>query len=446
MAILYEYHNEVIVSQPKALKNYLHTVWQGQYAPFRKDWPDEGDPSSGNPVRKEYQPFLDFDGNEVRARNYVGFIQLNDLHLEIYPKVFKMQRATPGLMLRHLFFWFNYCRKWRFPFVKADLDRLENIELPELIIYLMASKILDTVLSTPISLYQPVEESLQSPKGRINFSRYLSAGFLSGNHHLIDCDYELSLFDNKLNRIIKYCARILLKRTCRIENQQILEELIFILDEVEDQAFHSMELDTIVVNPLFSDYEDVKEICRTVLDQLLYANQQYDLSQWCLLFPMEYIFEDFIAGFLAARFSNTWKIEYQKSNLYLSSDPEVFRMQHDIFLTRRDMPAEKIIVDAKYKLRNGDLKTDKKKGIAQADMYQMVSYAVRRGVNKVLLLYPNQGVSLKEPDRFIVRSGFPGAAEITIVAAEIPFWSIADFDSLPEQLYWALDNILKGFY
>ncbi|HQV55694.1 MAG TPA: restriction endonuclease [Chitinophagaceae bacterium] len=348
-------------------------------------------------------------------------------------------------MLRHLFFWFDYCRKWKFPFTKSKLDSLDDLELPELIIYLMATKMLETVSTSPISLYQPVEESLMSPKGRINFSRYLSSGFINGNHHIIDCDHEPFIFDNSLNRVIKYVSRLLLDKTKYDESRNILQELIFILDDVEDKPCSYNELERIVLNPLFAEYYDIKDICKIVLQQLLYANQQYDLSQWSLLFPMEYIFEDFIAGFLDSKFSKNWKVEYQKSNMNLSSNPEAFQMQHDIFLTSKKDSNKKIIIDTKYKLRDKDFKTDTKKGIAQSDLYQMVSYALRRGCNKVLLLYPNIAEELHQSDAFIIESGFEGKGAISIIAAEVPFWAINDFDSLSIKLENTLQEILKNY-
>lgn len=441
MPLLFEYHNESWVDDPESLKDYLVTIWKDRYSVMHKEL--EEDDYVKN--KKDYQPFLSFDGNIIRAKNYVGFIQSGDFHLEIYPKVFKSQLVSPLLMLKHLFFWFDYCSKWKFPFAKTNLDSLDDIELPELIIHLMASKMLETVSISPISLYQPVEESLYTPKGKISFSRYLSLGFISGNQHIIDCDHEPFVFDNRLNRVIKYTTRLLLNKTKFVENQHLLQELIFILDEVEDQPCSHYDLETIVLNPLFSEYADVIDICKIVLQQSIYANQQYDLSQWSLLFPMEYIFEDFIAGFLKTHFSADWRVEYQKSNLNLSSMPEAFQMQHDIFLTSKKDRRKKILVDTKYKLRENDSREDKKKGINQADMYQMVSYAFRRGCNEVLLIYPNTEKELKDPDTFIIESGFQEDCKIRVVAAEVPFWSSNDFANLSDNLKDTLQKTLLSY-
>jgi 5-methylcytosine-specific restriction enzyme subunit McrC len=444
MATLFEYHNTAHADNPRELKNYLHSIWQEQYASLIQAAEEEPAPDIDLSLHKNYQPFLSFDGTLIRAKNYVGFIQLGDFHLEIYPKVFRDKKVKPSLMLRHLFFWFDYCRKWKFPFTKSNLDSFDDISLPELMIYLMASKMLETISTLPISLYQQVEESLYSPKGRINFSRYLSSGFITGNHHVIDCDHEPFVFDNRLNRAIKYVSRLLLGKTKFSETQNILQELVFILDEVDDRPCSYYDLETVVLNPLFSEYVEIKDICKIVLQQLLYSNQQYDLSQWCLLFPMEYIFEDFVAGFLENKFSSNWIVDYQKSDMNFTSDPEAFQMKHDILLTSRSTK-KKIIVDTKYKVRESNFKEGKKKGILQADMYQVASYAFRRGCNDVLLLYPNINEKLNGEDKFTVLSEFSGGKNINIAAAEVPFWSIDGFNSLTIKLEDFFSKILKKY-
>jgi 5-methylcytosine-specific restriction enzyme subunit McrC len=67
---------------------------------------------------------------------------------------------------------------------------------------------------------------------------------------------------------------------------------------------------------------------------------------------------------------------------------------------------KKIIVDTKYKLRSTNYKDDPKRDIAQVDLYQMTSYAFRRGCTNVFLLYPNLTDSINEPDIFDITSGF----------------------------------------
>lgn len=441
MSLLFEYGSWTTISKPDDLRVFLREIYDARL--FNETVDDLGEEAATD---KRYQPFLQFDGARIRARNYVGFIQNDDEVIEIYPKVFRGlgEAADRSPMLRHLFFWFGYCRKWKFPFTQASLDTQDLDSFPELIIHLMAQKFLETVSIQPLSIYEPVEEGLRTPRGSINFKRYLTNGFSTGNLHIVDCDYEPFAFNNRVNRIIKHCARLLLGQTRLSENIRTLQETIFVLDDVDDVVCTVHDIASSSLNPFFEDYRAVLDICHSILTQQLYSNNLNDLRQWCLLFPMEYIFEDFVAGFLETHFSEEWRIEYQKSDRYLTDEPKAFRMQHDIFLTHKESQ-RKLIVDTKYKLRPLDYKNDTKKGIDQSDLYQMTAYAFRRGCESVLLLYPNVGETALEPDSFKIRSEFPGAEEVTVVAADLPFWSIEALDGLQSEMTIALDRLLKSF-
>ena len=438
MALLFEYDKWERISNKYDLKKMLQDIWKQRI--FIDSEVIETEDAKDN----RYQPFLKFDDNQVRANNFAGFIQNGEELIEIYPKVFRnCPEKDKNDMLSHIFFWFNYCRKWKFPSSQAQLDRLSIDEFPELIMNLIANQFLETVSNQPLTMYQPVEESMQTPRGAINFKRYISNSLASGNFQNIECDYEPFLFDNKVNRVIKYCSRLLMNQTKFAENFQMLQEVVFILDEVDDISCNSYELDNIKLNSFFDEYNKILDSCKLVLNQQLYSSNTYDLSQWCLLFPMEYIFEDFVAGFLEQHFSKDWYVKYQKSDECLATNNtgrEVFKMQHDIFLTSKHS-GKKIIVDTKYKLRSTNYKDDPKRDIAQADLYQMTSYAFRRGCTNVFLLYPNLTDSINEPDIFDITSGFNKDDKITVTATEIPFWTEDNFDAktLENKLY----NTLK---
>lgn len=438
--LLFEHGSQVEVSDRPTLERSLIEIWQ-QRIEVNPRFPRSAD----DPI-PQLQPFLTFDGKKVRANNYVGFIQNGDELIEIFPKVFRHQPEaflTKDLMLRHIFFWLSYCRKWKFPFTRTSLDDLDIESFPELIINLIAKQFLEAVSSTPLSMYQDHEAVLQSPKGTINFKRYATNSLSRGHFHQLECDFEPFLFDNKVNRIIKHCTRVLLNRTRLTENVRLLQETVFILDEVEDIVASVHDLESLSINPFFGDYLAVLDSCRIILNESLYSSKSHDLSQWCLLFPMEYLFEDFVAGFLEEHFGDRWKVEYQKSDMFLSNAPRAFQMQHDIYLTSRSNPELRIIVDTKYKLRDQNFKSDDKKGISQTDLYQMVSYAVKRGCTEVILIYPNTSEYSHDPDKFEIESGFSQGERINVTAIEIPFWSFENFSLLRPTLCERFDRCLN---
>jgi len=431
----FEFGQSFNVTSRKELEDYLREVWSAHH-----NYEDDGNLTDDNAHR---QGILRFDGKTARARNFIGFIQTESESIEIYPKIFREANMDKSIMLQHLLYWFDYCRKWKFPFTDVNLSNLQNIDLPELILNLIANQLYEVVSTNPISLYQYREEAMLRPKGSLNFRRYISNSMANGNFHQLECDHQPMEYDNRLNRTIKYVARLLLSKSRFHETRQKLDDIIFLLDEVEDRVCNASFLDHIPISPFYQEYQTTIGLCRMVLEQHIYNHHYEDSKHWSLLLPMEYVFEDFIAGFLEKHFSSDWEVKYQKSDLYLT-DEKAFQMQHDIFLVSKRDSSINIIVDTKYKLR-GNFKEDKKKGIVQSDLYQMTSYAFRRGCSNVLLLYPNQSDEIKEDDRFHISSGLYNKHKIAVVVAEIPFWSRSGHQNTDRLLFITLRSLLDNF-
>lgn len=438
MYTLFEYGKQVLIKDRKGLEGYLCFLWNV----YKNLWINENQNIEDLNKSNNYQPFISFDGATAKANNFVGFIKCNNDSLEIYPKIFQnIENPSKDLMHRHLFYWFSYCNKIKFPFNQSYLDNFEIDHFPELIIYLMGKQINETVSTNPYSAYEKVEEALLTPRGRINFNRYTNS-LSYGKHQFIDCDYEPFVYDNKVNRIIKYCVRLLITQTSIAETQRILNEVINIFDEVEDEVCSIIELNQIRVSALYADYEDVMQCCRMILENQIYSYAEFEMKNWSLLFPMEYIFEDFISGFLKHHFSVDFKIELQKSDLYLHQDPKTFNLQHDILITNK-RTNEKIIIDTKYKPRWDLKESDNKKGISQSDMYQMISYSYRRGTDKVILIYPNTSNKLALDYVFKVQKA-DEKEEIRIKVIDVPFWSSYGHMEVEKALFTKLKNILQN--
>jgi 5-methylcytosine-specific restriction enzyme subunit McrC len=95
---------------------------------------------------------------------------------------------------------------------------------------------------------------------------------------------------------------------------------------------------------------------------------------------MEYIFEDFIFGFLSDHWPSLDIRGQSTDYLALNHGSKVFQIRNDIYIP------DKLIIDTKYKIRSNS--DGLKSGVSHTDLYQMVSYAIGRKCSNVLLLYP----------------------------------------------------------
>lgn len=66
--------------------------------------------------------------------------------------------------------------------------------------------------------------------------------------------------------------------------------------------------------------------------------------------------------------------------------------------------------------------SDPKKGISQSDLYQMLAYAVRFGIQEIKLIYPNSAATELQPEvaTIEIKDTLANEKQITITAHQLP--------------------------
>lgn len=375
---------------------YLAGVWQNRnrYVDLSDDEASEEEQEA----KLHKQRFFDFtyDG-KVSARNYVGVVQYNDIRIEVYPKIFSEDAEENAAKWQlNLLYWLMYCRKIKFPFSFADVSKMKFDDYLELLIYIFANYTEETISRQPFQAYQTVEEETVFLKGRLMFDNYTKHNLTTGKWQHFYCSYEPFVYDNLFNRIIKYVTRRLSLISGNHLNKEKLNEILFLLDDVSDVRCTSADCDRVKLNPLFEEHRHILDLCKLYLSNQVIDLDTDDSRNFCFLVPMEYIFEDFIFGFIQDKWPHL-NVRSQSSDfLALSQGQKVFQIRNDIYIPNR------LIIDTKYKIRYAD--GSLKAGVSQGDLYQMVSYAVKRNCKDVLLLYPMLKGALNTPTEFSIGS------------------------------------------
>jgi 5-methylcytosine-specific restriction enzyme subunit McrC len=96
---------------------------------------------------------------------------------------------------------------------------------------------------------------------------------------------------------------------------------------------------------------------------------------------------------------------------------ETYLLRPDLYL---ELDSKKIIVDTKYKIIYQDA-NDRKNGISQGDLYQMMAYAMRFKINEIKLFYPDtiKGYYEKENEIIIIDELADGI-DINIKSYQLP--------------------------
>lgn len=395
---LFEWHRKTFEHKHKLpdFINYLSVVWQNRnrYEKILDEITEEEEQEQ----KIHKQRFFDFtiDGN-ISARNYVGVVQFEDIRVEVYPKIFSDDETVNTKKWQlNLLYWLSYCRKIKFPFSIAHIDQINCYDFLELLIYIFANYTEETLSLQPYQNYYTIEEETTFLKGQLLFPSYIKNNLTTGKWQHFYCRHKPFIYDNLFNQIIKYVTRRLYNISKNPLNKEKLNEILFLLYDVSDISCTASDCDKIKLNPLFSNHQNILELCKLYLSNQVIDMNSDDNSNFCFLVPMEYIFEDFIYGFL----SNKWPYLNLKSQstdfLALTQNQKVFQIKNDIYIK------DKLIIDTKYKIRHDNI--DLKSGVCQTDMYQVTSYALRRNCNNVILLYPETKSSIKAPTSFQIFS------------------------------------------
>jgi 5-methylcytosine-specific restriction enzyme subunit McrC len=263
--------------------------------------------------------------------------------------------------------------------------------------------------------YEEVSNELSFIKGRLNTNEYISENLSKGRWHKLNCTYDSFVFDNSFNRIIKYVTTMLYNATKSPDNKKNLREILFILDEVSDVNVSANDCLSIQFNPLFGEFETVRDYCYLFLNNSISLDYKNDLKLFAFLLPMEYVFEDFIFGFIEKEIADVKPLS-QIRTTYLDQN-ESFLLKPDLFLK---IGEKNVIADTKYKIIYKDIK-DSKNGISQSDLYQMVAYGIRFKVDEIKLFYPDTINGYQEEENeIIIKDELASGSEISIKTYQLP--------------------------
>jgi 5-methylcytosine-specific restriction enzyme subunit McrC len=350
--------------------------------------------------RSSKSRIFDWRHKEVWAKNYVGVIQVPGLTLEILPKI---DRSTidssdqEKLRAQHnLLYMLSFTKK--LPFEERDLTSLKLQEMPllEILIRLFVTRMMQELRRGIDRAYVHREDNLPCVKGKILMTQHLLVNAAHRESFYVGFDEFLD--DTPLNRILKATSRRLLSVSITAETQRLLMETVAIFDEVGDIIPDAHHFDRVHLHRNNERFLPLLDFCRMVWQEKSPNPSAGDSRTFSILFPMEQLFEEFIARFIRRHASD---FGFRREDVCIqsvgnsrclvreeTSQSQKFKLQPDLLVKSGKRIG--LILDTKWKHLKAD-EEDAKNAVPQADMYQMYAYAHRYDCNEVILLYPDIG-------------------------------------------------------
>lgn len=326
-------------------------------------------------------------GKVITAKNYVGLIVMNDgTTIEILPKVFSAVdddpsgRRTKKLLVDML----RTLRNSPYKSLQTAGVNIEKMNIFEIFIRMFVDEVFLIVKRGLKRGYETVEENASFFRGKMKFSQQIKQNHSHRERSYVE--YDDFTANRPENRLLKAALQYLYHHSASSKNRNDIKILLDSFAAVEASVDYKGDFAKYAPDRNMKDYTTALLWSRVFLMGKSFTSYSGSEVALALLFPMETLFESYMAALLKKKLSAAqFSISAQDKRYYLFDTPRrEFRLKPDIVVTRRADGAV-FVMDTKWKVLPG---TGSGRGISQADMYQMYAYQKKYGAEDVTLLYP----------------------------------------------------------
>ncbi|WP_132249209.1 McrC family protein [Methylobacterium segetis] len=324
-------------------------------------------------------------GRRLRAQQVVGVLVAEDVTLEILPKI-DGDAASARTRLVHMLAAVHD--------LKIDAGPLTDLgwqsrDFLEILIRLFCDKLAAVLRRGLPRAYVSREDDLPALRGRLDVVRQCTV--LAASPQRLACRYEELDADIALNRILK-AALVRLKRVARApETRRRLNELLLIYDDVSLPSRAALPWHAVALDRTNAGWREVLGFARLLLGDRFQTTSAGDGRGFALLFEMNLLFEAFVGHSLRRALAGSG------ASVTLQGPPDhalhdltlgrpLFATRPDIVVTRAGRAV--MILDTKWKRLTSSTE-DPRRGVGQADVYQMMAYAQVYGCRELMLVYPH---------------------------------------------------------
>ncbi len=335
-----------------------------------------------------------WERDTLRFINYVGYIRLSTVSIEILPKI--SLNDSVELERKALLNMLSKCRILKVNYSEISSLKLYKQSLNEILAYLFSKKLQEELGKGVYGEYIYIEENINSLKGSLRVQEQIKN--MASNSSKAFCRFEEFSRDNKLNKILSFFVKEVMKNVKNRETLKFLRVSEMILGEVDEdeRSITLNEVNNFSFNRLNKPFEDAFTLGKMiVLGESALGNLGGNKA-YSILFKMNEIFEIYIGKLLKELlYEETVHIKHSKYKLLIKEETNrgVFKLIPDIVIEKNGI--ERIIIDTKWKSVSSKFN---RHGVKREDLYQMYAYLTRyKDAKTVILLYPyNESIDGEE--------------------------------------------------
>ncbi|SAL86476.1 McrBC 5-methylcytosine restriction system component-like protein [Caballeronia arvi] len=335
---------------------------------------------------------LEHGAKALRAHRVVGMLAADGCSLEILPKIDipgEPEDSRAGSIRRRLVHMLAIALD-----MKIDVGQIIALDwqhktLLEILIRVFSEKLINAVRQGMPRRYVTHEDDLSTLRGRLDITRQFTA--LAADPSRLACRFDALSPDIALNQIMKAAIARLTRVARSADNQRRLQELNFVYAEISAVPVSALSWDKVVLDRTNARWRELLNLARLLLGERFQTTSAGEAEGFSLLFEMNTLFEEYVARMIRRALSHSDQrlhVVTQGGRLYcLETDSGgLFQTKPDILIKRDSQVVQ--VIDTKWK-RLASRLSDKKQGVSQADVYQMMAYGRLYNCPRLTLLYPH---------------------------------------------------------
>jgi len=324
-------------------------------------------------------------GKIISAKNYVGLIAMNDgTGIEILPKIYSAQSDNENETKKVFLEMLKTVREVPYKTFNVSHLKAEKMNIFEVFIRMFIDEAFILAKRGLKSSYITCSENERFYKGKLLFSEHIKINHCHRERFYVQ--YDVFSPNRPENRLIKSTIAFLQQKTASARNKKDLSMLNMWFDGIDCSVNYESDFSQYIKDRNVSEYDKIMKWCRLFLFNQSFTSFSGNEIAYALLFPMEKVFESFVAYRLKKKLNREkYSLQTQERKYHLFDYPSrKFALQPDIVIT--DKTNNNVtIMDTKWKLLAAGVHNY---GISQADMYQMYAYQKKYDAKQVILLYP----------------------------------------------------------
>lgn len=326
-------------------------------------------------------------GKVITAKNYVGVITTKDgTEIEILPKL-TLARDNSDQAVRKVFLsMLRTVQEAPFKTFRTAHLNTSRMRLLDLFVRMFLDETHRLIQRGLKSDYTTKQDNETCVRGKIVFSEHIRKNLL--HRERVFVEYDVFSVDCPENRLVKSTALYLQRHTTDLQNRRDLRIVLSVMEQVPISKHVEQDFLRCGQSRSMADYQRLLELCRVFLQGKSFtAFSGGQAALLALLFPMERVFESYVAAVLRQNLdSRQYRVHVQAKGKYLFELPQKqFALRPDLVIEDLNS-GEKTVLDTKWKLLSPQWHNY---GISQADMYQMYAYQKEYQAKQTVLLYPD---------------------------------------------------------